>query len=87
MLTRVAERPPPVLYVQVGAFAVHRNADRVLARLQAAGLPSAFVLGPPETRSRLYRVRIGPVSGVPEFDRLVARLTALGYPGARLVAP
>ena len=41
----------------------------------------------PATRSRLYRVRIGPVSGVPEFDRLVARLTVLGYPGARLVAP
>jgi rare lipoprotein A len=87
VLTRVSERPPPVLYVQVGAFAIHRNADRVLARLHAAGLPGAFVLGPPETRSRLYRVRIGPVSGVPEFDRLIARLTALGYPGARLVAP
>ena len=87
VLTRVAERPPPVLYVQVGAFAIPDNADRVLARLHAAGLSSAFVLGPPETRSRLYRVRIGPVRGVPEFDRLVARLTALGYPGARLVAP
>jgi rare lipoprotein A len=87
VLTRVAERPPPALYVQVGAFALHRNAARVLARLHAAGLAGAFVLGPPETRSRLYRVRIGPVSGVPEFDRLVARLTALGYPGARLVTP
>lgn len=87
VLTRVAESPPPALYVQVGAFAVRSNADRVLARLQSAGLAGAFILGPPVTRSRLYRVRIGPVSGVPDFDRLVARLTALGYPGARLVAP
>jgi len=87
VLTRIAESPPPMLYVQVGAYAVRSNAERVVAKLQAAGLPGAFVFGPPVTRSRLYRVRIGPVGGVPEFDRLVARLTTLGYPGARLVAP
>ena len=87
VLTRATESPPPTLYVQVGAFALRSNADRVVARLQAAGLAGAFTFGPPVTRSRLYRVRIGPVSGVPEFDRLLARLTALGYPGARLVSP
>lgn len=87
VLTRVTESPPPTLYLQVGAFALRRNADKAVTRLHAAGLAGAFVFGPPVTRSRLYRVRIGPVGGVPEFDRLVARLTALGYPGARLVAP
>jgi rare lipoprotein A len=87
VLTRASESPPPTLYVQVGAFAIRSNADHVVARLQAAGLAGTFVFGPPVTRSHLYRVRIGPVSGVPEFDRLVARLTALGYPGARLVEP
>jgi rare lipoprotein A len=86
-LSPASSRAPPVLYVQVGAYAFRRHADHVLARLHAAGLGSAFVFGPPATRSHLYRVRIGPVSGVPEFDRLVARLTALGYPGARLVEP
>lgn len=86
-LTRVAESPPPTLYVQVGAFAVQAHAERVVSRLQAGGLAGAFVFGPPAARGHLYRVRIGPVAGVPEFDRLVARLTALGYPGARLVAP
>jgi peptidoglycan lytic transglycosylase len=87
VLTRTAENPPPTLYVQVGAFSVQAHAARIVTRLHAAGLAGAFIFGPPVTRSRLYRVRIGPVSGVPEFDRLVARLTALGYPGARLVAP
>lgn len=86
-LTRVAESPPPTLYVQVGAYAVQAHAERVVSRLQGAGLAGAFVFGPPAARGHLYRVRIGPVPGVPEFDRLVARLTALGYPGARLVAP
>ena len=87
ILTRVAESPPPTLYVQVGAFTAQANAERVVARLHAAGLAGAFIFGPPVTRSRLYRVRIGPVGGVPEFDQLIARLDALGYPGARLVAP
>jgi rare lipoprotein A len=86
-ITRIAESPPPTLYVQVGAFAVQANAERIVYRLQAAGLAGAFVFGPPAARGHLYRVRIGPVAGVPEFDRLVARLTTLGYPGARLVAP
>ena len=86
-LSRVAESPPPTLYLQVGAFAVQAHAEQVVARLQAAGLAGAFIFGPPVARGDLYRVRIGLVSGVPEFDRLVARLTALGYPGARLVVP
>lgn len=87
VLTRAAETPPAILYVQVGAFTAQANAERVVARLHAAGLAGAFIFGPPVTRSHLYRVRIGPVGGVPEFDQLVARLSALGYPGARLVAP
>jgi rare lipoprotein A len=87
VLNRAAESPPPTLYVQVGAYSVRSNAERVVATLQTAGLAGAFVFGPPATRSPLYRVRIGPVSGVPEFDQLVARLSALGYPGARLVPP
>ncbi len=87
VLNRAAESPPPTLYVQVGAYAMRSNAERVVARLQAAGFPGAFVFGPPVTRSSLYRVRIGPVSSVPEFDQMLARLTTLGYPGARLVAP
>jgi rare lipoprotein A len=85
VLTRAAERPPPALYLQVGAFALRGDAQRALARLHGAGLAGAFILGPPFV-ARLYRVRI-PVTGVPEYDALVSRLDALGFRGARLVAP
>jgi rare lipoprotein A len=83
---RPAPPPPtsPLLYVQTGAFADPSNAGRELARLQAAGLASAFVIPPPEG-SQLYRVRIGPIGSVAEFDALAAQLTALGIPDARLV--
>jgi rare lipoprotein A len=83
-LTRSAETPPPSLYVQAGAFADQRNAERVLDRLHTGGLPGAFILAPPDGQPLLYRVRLGPISSVPEFDQLAAKLKALGFPDARL---
>src|SRR6202043_589031 len=65
-LTRSAEAPPPALYVQVGAFADQSNAQRVLDRLHTGGLPSAFILAPLDGKPPLYRVRLGPISSVPE---------------------
>jgi rare lipoprotein A len=83
-LTRSAEAPPPALYVQVGAFADQNNAQQVLDRLHTNGLPSAFILAPPDGKPPLYRVRLGPVNTVSEFDQLAARLKGLGYPDSRL---
>jgi rare lipoprotein A len=83
-LTRTAELPPPDLYIQAGAFADAANAERLLARLQAAGLQGAAVAPPLVTKSRLYRVRVGPVTSVAQFDELAARLNALGIADARL---
>jgi rare lipoprotein A len=83
-LTRSSQSPAPTLYVQAGAFADRENAQRTLARLQAAGLRNASVVSPIDGRSHLYRVRLGPVHSVTEFDELAARLAALGFPDARL---
>ncbi|HXW75420.1 MAG TPA: septal ring lytic transglycosylase RlpA family protein [Steroidobacteraceae bacterium] len=83
-LTRSALSPPPALYLQAGAFADPRNAERLLARLQAAGLPGAFVALPGAGKQPLYRVRLGPVASVAQFDELSARLGALGIADARL---
>jgi rare lipoprotein A len=84
VLTRSAESPPPALYVQAGAFADEQNASRLASRLQAAGLTDAFVSSPLTGKSRLYRVRVGPVASVAQFDALSARLAALGVADARL---
>jgi rare lipoprotein A len=83
-LTRSAQTPPPSLYVQAGAFSDQRNAERVLDRLHTGGLPGAFILAPPDGKPPLYRVRLGPISSVPEFDQLAAKLKALGFPDALL---
>jgi rare lipoprotein A len=83
-LTRASAQPPPALYVQAGAFADQQNAQRLLARLQAAGLERAFIALPLQNGAHLYRVRLGPVDSVAQFDELAARLSALGIPDARL---
>jgi rare lipoprotein A len=83
-LTRSAAAPAPTLYVQAGAFADEHNAQRLLRRLQAAGLPAVFVAAPLAGSAALYRVRVGPVGSVADFDRIAARLNALGVAQVRL---
>jgi rare lipoprotein A len=83
VLTRAAESPPPDLFVQVGAFQDESNAERLFERLRAGGFSNAFVLSRPE-KSRLYRVRLGPVAGVAQYDDLVARLAKFGIFDPRL---
>lgn len=83
-LTRTAELPPPELYMQAGAFADKDNAERLLARLHAAGMSAAAVVPPVATKSRLFRVRVGPIASVAQFDELANRLAALGIADARL---
>lgn len=84
ILTRTTELPPPTLYVQAGAYSDEHNAQRVVSRLHAGGLASAFIVAPPDGKAPLYRVRLGPINTVAEFDQLAARLAALGFPAARL---
>ncbi|HEY1491317.1 MAG TPA: septal ring lytic transglycosylase RlpA family protein [Steroidobacteraceae bacterium] len=85
-LSRSAASPPPALYVQAGAFADVQNAQRALEKLHGAGLASAFLVPPVQGHSRLYRLRLGPVTSVAEFDQLAARLAGLGMPDARLAS-
>jgi rare lipoprotein A len=83
-LTRSAAAPPPALYLQAGAFADPHNAERLVERLQLAGLAVAIVAPPPQRGAQLYRVRLGPVTSVAEFDQLAARLATLGISESRL---
>ena len=72
------------LYVQAGAFVDQANAERLLARMRAAGVGPAFVRSDEREGRTLYRVRVGPVPSVSEFDRMVEELRAIGIPDARL---
>jgi len=72
------------LYIQVGAFADPGNAQRVVDRLQSAGVAHVFSVASTGSGQVLRRVRVGPIGTVEEFDQLAAQLATLGYPEARL---
>ena len=72
------------LYIQVGAFADPGNAQRVVDRLQSAGVAQVFSVASTGSGQVLRRVRVGPIGTVEEFDQLAAQLATLGFPEARL---
>lgn len=74
---------PTKMYVQAGAFSDLSNAERVLANLEKLGNAT---ISPIQSGGReLFRVRLGPVSGVDEADMLLERVGEIGYPNARTV--
>ena len=80
-----ARPPPPKIYLQVGAFARAENAESLRARLTQATPKLVFVQPPANAAAPLYRVRIGPLTGVEEGDRLGEQLRALGHANTRIV--
>jgi rare lipoprotein A len=71
-------------WLQVGSFAQRDNAERLLARLAAAGISAARIDVRADGARLLHRVRVGPLSGAAEFDDYLERLRLIGIPDARL---
>jgi len=71
------------IYIQVGAFGSRENAHRSYSMLKTGGIDDALIHK--SEAPALYRVRIGPISGVVQFDRLVKRLAGLGIRNPILV--
>ncbi len=66
-------------FVQVGAFAQEANADKVRAKVQAAGLPSTAQVSDTQA-GQLIRVRAGPFESKAEAERAALRIKALDLP-------
>ena len=71
-----------------GAF-IYTPPDSTPASAQASACSPSVPGDSPDSPVRacahiLYRVRLGPISTVPELDQLAAKLRALGFPDARL---
>ena len=87
-LTAGATAPAPPasnqFFAQAGAFSEADNADRLAARLRAAGIDGVAITESRVDGRRLFRVRAGPVATVDEFDALIERLRAAGADSPRL---
>jgi DedD protein len=71
--------------VQLGSFASHGNADKLLRQLRAQGFAS-FVSSSGSGPSLRYRVRIGPMADRGAAAQAVAKLKVLGH-ASSIVAP
>lgn len=85
---RAPEQAPDIkvgLFLQVGAFSVRANADRLRARLASLSGDSVNVSPISVNGSPLYRVRIGPLVDVVHADRLTDRIVALGLETPQII--
>jgi len=73
------------IFVQVGAFGDRANAERRQTALISGGIGGVFVFADEAATPPVYRVRIGPISGVDEYDALVGKLETLGIMDPYLV--
>jgi DedD protein len=71
--------------VQLGSFASHANADKLVRQLKAQGF-SVYVLSGGSGASVRYRVRVGPMADRGAATQTAAKLKSLGHVGS-LVAP
>jgi DedD protein len=71
--------------VQLGSFASHANADKLVRQLKAQGF-SVYTLSGGSGPSVRYRVRVGPMADRGAAAQAAARLKSLGHVGS-LVSP
>ena len=70
--------PKPALYLQVGAYGDHVNAERAASTLRAARLGDVRIVAAEVNGKSIQRVRLGPLKDVDETDRLTPAVRALG---------
>lgn len=79
----VTAGPVEPVFVQAGAYADLTNASRARALLTQYG--AAQVSETKIGRTRLYRVRLGPLDNLKRADDTLARVISAGFPHARIV--
>ncbi len=74
------------MFIQAGAFRSKANAESLVRRIESEvpGSHKVFVLQDHVDGQPIYRVRVGPVAGVPDFDRIVEQMARIGIADAYL---
>jgi len=74
----------PALYLQVGAYGDHANAERAAAKVRAAHLGEVRVVTAQVNGKDVESVRLGPLKDVDEADRLTPKVRDLGLGDPRV---
>ena len=74
------------MFIQAGAFRSRENAESLARRVrtQASEKTTVFIREDRIDGDSIFRVRVGPVSGVDQFDRLIEQMARIGISDAYL---
>lgn len=72
-------------WLQVGAFSDAGNAARLEEQLKGQGIGEVVTVAERRRLRSVYRVRIGPLTGLEQVESMLDRVRALGIPDAHLV--
>ena len=73
------------IYVQLGAFRLRENAQKLRAQFAALNVGSVSVHTTELEGNPIYKVRIGPLDTVAQADKTVDKLTTMGHRDYQLV--
>jgi rare lipoprotein A len=73
------------LFIQVGAFRIRDNAERLRNRLDAYNLGPVRIVSRAMANNPLYRVQVGPLASVDEADQVANNLTSLGVNDTQVI--
>lgn len=75
-----AAHPDASIYLQLGAFSLRENAEKLLERAVRSTISGAFIQqGSGNNGQTLYRVRVGPLASVEIADHIISRLLKTGF--------
>ncbi|MCP4470256.1 MAG: septal ring lytic transglycosylase RlpA family protein [Gammaproteobacteria bacterium] len=77
--------PEVSLFIQMGSFSSHLNANNLVQSLIAANESSARISRLQTDNGLYYRVRVGPLFDVDEANAILSRLRDKGFQTARIV--
>jgi len=80
----IAEPDVP-LFIQMGSFSSHLNANNLVQDLLAVNEPSAKISRLETDGGLFYRVRVGPLFDIDEANAIMVRLRDKGFQTARIV--
>jgi rare lipoprotein A len=83
-LPTIAQKEVP-LYIQMGSFSSHMNANNLVQSLLAAKESSASISRLETDDGPFFRVRVGPLYDIDEANVIVKRLKDKGFQTARIV--
>lgn len=74
------------LFIQIGSFANHQNAEKLRQQLLAQGFSSAKLYAVTVNQTPLQRLRLGAFNGVVATEFVADKLTALGYQNFEIIS-